>query len=91
MEERISVVGLGKLGLCFAACFAESGFETIGVDINEDVVDSINDGVSPIVEPGLQELIAELGGTGLRATANHAEAIDEFTRVNHVTSKWMRE
>ena len=43
--DNISVVGLGKLGQCLAACFAVRGFETIGVDINEKVVDSINRGV----------------------------------------------
>lgn len=76
MRDSISVVGLGKLGLCLATCFAERGFETIGVDINKEVVDSINSGVSPIVEPGLQKLISKLGGTRLRATGSHKEAID---------------
>lgn len=70
----ISVVGLGKLGQCLAACFAARGFDTIGVDIDEQVVDSINQGVATVVEPGLQELIAG-AGRRLRATRNHEEAI----------------
>jgi len=77
MRDSISVVGLGKLGLCLATCFARKGFETIGVDVNSDVVDSINNRVSPIVEPGLQEWISKLGGTALRATLNHKEAIEQ--------------
>ncbi len=76
MINKISLVGLGKLGLCMAACFAAKGFETIGIDINENVVNSINAGVAPIVEPGLQELISK-AGKSLRATNNHEEAINE--------------
>ena len=75
--HKVSVVGLGKLGLCLAACLAHRGFETIGVDIQERVVNSINTGVSPIVEPGLDELLSNLGGTRLRATLSHKEAIDQ--------------
>lgn len=75
--HKVSVVGLGKLGLCLAASLAHRGFETIGVDIQERVVSSINSGVSPIVEPGLDELISKLGGTRLRATLSHKEAIDQ--------------
>jgi len=76
MTERVSVVGLGKLGLCLAACFAKTGIETIGVDVEEHVVQSVNKGISPLVEPGLQELISSLGGKQLRATLSHQEAID---------------
>ncbi len=76
MRDAISVVGLGELGLCLAACFAREGLETVGVDVNGEVVEAVNDGISPIVEPGLAELVAAFGGTRLRATLSHAEAID---------------
>jgi len=72
--DKISVVGLGKLGQCLAACFAARGFETIGVDIDERVVDSINEGIATAIEPGLQEFIAT-AGRRLSATQNHEEAI----------------
>lgn len=42
--NRISVVGLGYIGLPTAAVFANQGVEVIGVDVNADVVDSINRG-----------------------------------------------
>ena len=74
--EKISVVGLGKLGQCLAACFAARCFETIGIDIDEQVVDSINRGVATAIEPGLQELVAT-ASRRLRATRNHEEAIGE--------------
>jgi UDPglucose 6-dehydrogenase len=71
---RLSVIGLGKLGLCSAACFASKGFEVIGVDINKDLVDAINNGIAPFYEPKLQELITSVKGK-LRATQDSKEAI----------------
>jgi UDPglucose 6-dehydrogenase len=71
---RLSVIGLGKLGACSAACFAAKGFEVIGVDINKDFVDAINNGRAPVYEPKLQEIIARSQGR-LKATQDYAEAI----------------
>lgn len=76
MVESVSVVGLGKLGLCLAAVMAEAGFHTIGVDINQGAAEAINRGESPIVEPGLAALIARHGGKNLVATTQHSEAIE---------------
>ena len=74
--DRLSVVGLGKLGACSAACFASKGFEVVGVDINKDFVDAFNNGKAPVYEPRLQELITASKGR-LRATQNYEEAIKE--------------
>ncbi len=76
MNEMVSVVGLGKLGLGLALCMAEGGIETLGVDVNENVVNAINDGKTPIVETDYQEFISRLRGR-FRATASHAEAIEK--------------
>lgn len=76
ISDRISVVGLGKLGLCLAACFAEKGFTTIGVDIEERVVNLVNQGITPWYEPGLADLIDKHHGEGLHATRSHQEAIE---------------
>ena len=76
MSECLSVVGLGKLGLCLAACFADKGFETLGVDIEEQVVERVNRGEAPWFEPGLAELLSKHGGRELRATVHHREAIE---------------
>jgi len=77
MKERLSLIGLGKLGLCLAACFAEKGFETIGVDIEERVVNLVNQGKAPWFEPRLDDFIARHGGKTLRATLHHREAIEQ--------------
>ncbi len=75
--ENASLVGLGKLGLCLAGVYAKQGLNTIGVDIEKRVVDAINAGQSPIVEPGLDELMAAVGGKSLHATLDHREAVEK--------------
>jgi UDPglucose 6-dehydrogenase len=55
---RVSVVGLGKLGAPLAAVLASRGFTVIGLDVNKTLVDAMNAGKMPIVEPQLNELIA---------------------------------
>jgi len=71
---KLSVIGLGKLGACSAACFASKGFDVIGVDINKDSVDAINKGRAPVYEPRLQELITASKGK-LKAAQDYGEAI----------------
>lgn len=74
--KTISIFGLGYVGCVSAACFANAGFKVIGVDINEEKVRLMNAGKSPIVEPGLDSLLARLTGSGhIRATVSCQEAI----------------
>jgi GDP-mannose 6-dehydrogenase len=73
---RVSVFGLGYVGCVSAASFAGDGHEVVGVDVNADKVASINAGCSPIVEPGLEDLLGECVAAGrLRATTDTADAI----------------
>lgn len=74
---RISIFGLGYVGSVTAACLARDGHDVIGVDVNPDKVAMINSGTSPIIEPGLSELVADVVAKGLlRATASVDDAID---------------
>lgn len=73
--ERISIVGIGKLGLCTAACLAHKGYKVIGVDVNPGVVQAVNNGKSPIYEPGLDELMKHPQGH-LSATHDCRYAIE---------------
>ena len=73
---RVSVFGLGYVGCVSAASFAADGHEVVGVDVNPDKVAAVNRGQSPIVEPGLQEMLEHGCAEGrLRATTSTAEAI----------------
>jgi GDP-mannose 6-dehydrogenase len=73
---RVSVFGLGYVGCVSAASFAGDGHEVVGVDVNTDKVASINAGCSPIVEPGLEDLLGQCVAEGrLRATTDTGDAI----------------
>ena len=52
---KICVIGLGYIGLPTSVVFARYGFQVIGVDINQDIVEKINSGETHIVEPNLNE------------------------------------
>lgn len=73
---RVSVFGLGYVGCVTAACLARAGHEIVGVDVNQEKVEMINAAASPVVEPGLAELLAEeVGARRLRATTSTREAV----------------
>ena len=74
---RITVVGMGKIGLPLAAQFADKGHEVVGLDINADTVASINAGIAPFPgEAHLQEYVSQLVPAGnLRATQSYADAV----------------
>jgi UDPglucose 6-dehydrogenase len=78
MQDRtISVIGLGKLGLCLAVGFAKRGVDVLGVDVLPEVVNALNQGRSMLCEPGLADLLAKVGGKSLRGTLSHSEAIEQ--------------
>lgn len=77
MFDRISMIGLGYIGLPTAALFAARGVEVIGVDVSPKVVETINAGKIHIVEPELDGIVHKAVTDGnLRATleAEPAEA-----------------
>jgi len=72
---KIAVIGLGKAGLPLAGVIADSGFEVIGVDIDEKKCENINRGKNTIPEEkGLDKLIKKHGGKNLVATASYEDA-----------------
>jgi GDP-mannose 6-dehydrogenase len=75
---RVSVFGLGYVGAVTAACLAEAGHQVVGVDINPEKVAMVNAGRSPVIEPGLGDLLAEVVHLGqLRATVSSEKAVAE--------------
>lgn len=73
---QISIFGLGYVGAVCAACLSSRGHEVIGVDVSQAKIDMINLGKSPIVEPGLGELLqAGLQAGLLRGSTDVEEAV----------------
>ncbi len=73
---KLSIFGLGYVGCVSAACFAKEGHDVLGVDVSPVKVGIINEGRSPIVEVGINELINEMVTSGkLKATTDAAEAV----------------
>lgn len=74
---RVSIFGLGYVGSVSAACLAEAGHSVIGVDVSAAKLEAIAAGRSPIVEKGLDELMARGVGAGrIRTTTDVDEAIE---------------
>jgi len=72
----ISIFGIGYVGVVAAACLARDGHQVISVDIDQKKVDLVNRGISPIVETGLDELLASAVGKGqLHATPDARAAV----------------
>ncbi len=75
---RVSVFGLGYVGAVSAACLARAGHAVVGVDVNPTKTTAIAAGVSPVVEPGLEALLADGVAAGrLTATSDPERAVRE--------------
>ena len=73
--KKLSVVGLGKLGACMAATFAQRGYHVLGVDINSEAVRKLNAGEAPVDEPLLAETVSA-GRKRLRASTDARETVE---------------
>lgn len=74
---KVAVFGIGYVGSVTAACLAANGHDVWGVDVDATKVDAINAGRSPVIESGLDELVARAVAEGrLHATTRCAEALD---------------
>lgn len=79
---KIAIVGTGYVGLVSGACFAEMGLDVTCVDTNREKIDSLLQGVIPIYEPGLDELVARNVGAGrLHFTTDLCSCLDQVEVV----------
>ncbi len=73
---NLSVFGLGYVGVVSVACLARDGHSVLGVDPNRTKTDLVNSGKSPIIEPGLEELLAAgVRDKRIKATEDYAAAV----------------
>ena len=57
---KLCMIGTGYVGLVSGVCFADIGNQVICVDKDKNKIDKLNSGISPIYEPGLDELIKKI-------------------------------
>ena len=73
---KIAIVGTGYVGLVTGTCFAEVGIEVTCIDIDQKKIDNLHQGILPIYEPGLEEMVSRNVEKGrLQFSTNLAEAI----------------
>lgn len=82
-DAKICVIGLGRIGLPTAVLFAKAGYNVIGVDINENVVNEINLGKTFFEdEPGLAEILSNvISSSKLVATLKNREALSSADAI----------
>jgi UDP-N-acetyl-D-mannosaminuronic acid dehydrogenase len=77
-EAKICVIGLGYIGLPTACMFASKGFSVLGVDVKDDVIESLNNGIPHIKEPGLDLLVEAVIKSGKLRVADQPEPSDVY-------------
>lgn len=73
MKQKVSVIGIGRLGLSFALLVNSKGYDVIGCDVNEKYIDSLNDRTFSSNEPHINGLLKE---TSMRFTTDAKEAFE---------------
>jgi len=75
---HIAFIGTGYVGLVSGTCFAEFGVDVICVDVDENKINKLKDGILPIYEPGLETLVEKNTQAGrLHFTTNLKEAVEK--------------
>lgn len=79
---NIAIVGTGYVGLVSGTCFAEMGAHVTCVDVNKEKIEKLKNGVMPIYEPGLEELVKRnVGFERLKFTTDLTEVLDDVEVV----------
>jgi GDP-mannose 6-dehydrogenase len=80
----VSIFGLGYVGCVTAGCLASDAVRVIGVDVNQSKVGQLNSGVSPVTEPGLDDLISDAVSAGNLSATSDGRAAVHATNISLV-------
>ncbi len=79
---KITIVGTGYVGLVTGACFSEVGIDVTCVDIDEKKIENLNNGIIPIYEPGLEDMVERNVKKGrLKFSTKLSECLDNVSVV----------
>jgi len=81
---KICIFGAGYVGLVAAACFAESGNSVIAVDVDESRIEGLKQGIIPIYEPGLKEMVLRNQAEGRLSFTTDATAAVQASLVSFI-------
>ena len=73
-NKKISIIGVGRLGICVGLCLEHAGYDVLGVDVIADYVEKINNKTLDSPEPYVNKMLAE--SKNFRATSNIDDALD---------------
>src|SRR5512141_2181041 len=75
--KNITVIGVGYVGLVTGTCFADMGNNVVCLDVNEERIANLQQGIMPIFEPGLEEVVRRNMKTGrLSFTTSYEDALN---------------
>lgn len=83
-HPRMTVIGVGYLGATHAICMAALGFHVMGVDVDEKKIAGLRSGEVPFFEPGLQQKLVEVLGSGRLSFTTDFDEAAEFGDVHFV-------
>ncbi len=84
VRPRLTFIGTGYLGITYAACYADLGYEVLGVDIDAAKIAKLNNGDVPIHEPGLDELLRRNLAAGRLSFTTDYQRAAEFGDVHFI-------